>query len=265
MAVKHILGFLAFALFLFSFHYFPEKKKAYILAIVCLFPLMELHITNDQMGMFTVFDGITYYVFLYFIKDFIYTIKYSKVYVMLFFALALTLVIGALQSEFMKSAFLNAIRYLSIFFYAKILIDACLEDNRLAGTIVKCLKVVCLFSVLFLVMQLFVGLKFSFYPELNPNTQDNGMTRYPSFFFDAQVYAQFLAMSVFFFLMTTQNEKANAINRIGFFALVIVIFLTGGRAGLMGLCAGLVIVFLSASNRFRFFTLAGGARAFHHH
>lgn len=257
MAVKHILGALAFIIFFCSFHYFKDKKRSYVLLVVCLFPLMELHITNEQMGLFTVFDAITYYVVLYYFKDFVLTLRYQKVYVVLFVSLSLVLIIGALQSEFLKSAFLNAIRYISVFFYAKLLIDACRADQLFAGLIVKCLKFVCLFSIAFLIVQMIFGLKVSFYPELNPNTQDNGMTRYPSFFFDAQVYAQFLAMTVFFFLINQPHAKSSSMNKLLFFCVVIVIFFTGGRAGLMGLCAGMIIIFLSASNKFRLFTLLG--------
>jgi len=54
-------------------------------------------------------------------------------------------------------------------------------------------------------MQMIVGLRFTFYPDLNPNvTTDDGI-RYPGFFMDSQMNSQFLGMLSFLFLINFRN------------------------------------------------------------
>jgi O-antigen ligase len=113
-------------------------------------------------------------------------------------------------------------------------------------------------SIIFLGIQVAVGLKFSFYTNLNRNTFVEAL-RYPSFFQDPQKYAQFLSMCSFFFLLKTNKpSESNIRNYLFFLAVVIAMFLTGARAAFSGLCVGLAIVFLGGESKYRTVAIVGG-------
>jgi len=255
MALKHLLGFCTIILFLAYFHGSKNKNRAYILFVLALFPFIDLHITTEQFGTLSVFDAISYYILLFRIKDFVSNFNLKRIYYILFFSLAITLFIGSLQSDFVSNSLISGLKYLSVFIYGKMLIDEYKNDPAFSRLVLKFLKIICLFSVVFFFIQLKEGLGFTFYPNLNPNTQVEGLIRYPSFFFDPQVYAQFLAMCSFLFLIAinTAPLKTQFYNIALFLLIVFVIFMTGGRAGLLGFCAGLFILFISGKNKFRLF------------
>jgi O-antigen ligase len=254
MALKHILSFLTLFLFIAIFYKSKNKSKAYVSFILYAFPLMDLHLTNEPMGMFTVYDGVSLFALLYFFKDFITTLRVTSIYFLLFCVLSIVLFIGCFKSEFVYYAFISAIKSVSIFIYAKVLIDVCRNEPPFVNQVIKYLKMICLVSVIFTAIQLSIGLTFTFYPSLNPNTVDHGNIRYPGFFYDVQVHAQYLAMCSFLFLTKSDNQsiKITMVNYGLFFCLVILgLFLTGGRAGLTGLATGMLVLFLSGTNKFR--------------
>jgi len=68
----------------------------------------------------------------------------------------------------------------------------------------------------FIAMQILIGLKFTFYKDLNPNITTSDGTRYPGFFADAQVNAQYLGMLSFLFLINFKNIKKTCFGKLRF-------------------------------------------------
>lgn len=257
MVLKHILGLLSCSVFLICFHRTTDKKYVYLMTVFCLYPFVDINITNAMYGSISVFDGISFYVLIFLIRDFIFNSNPKSFYHYLFWAFLTILIIGCLQSEFVSKSILHASKYISVFVFAKLLLERLLNQPGFVKTVIKFIRIICLVSLLFVSIQFFVGLDFSFYSELHLNTVLSGMTRYPSFFFDAQIYAQYLAMTCFLFLIKNGDEtkKELLIGRIIFFAMILVLFSTGGRAGLLGLFAGLLVIFLTGKPKYRIFII----------
>lgn len=126
--------------------------------------------------------------------------------------------------------------------------DECLKDLSFIKLVIKFLKLSCLFSLTFLVIQLIIGMKFTFYSELNPNIYaglGSDTLRYPGYFQDPQKYGQYLSMLGFLFLMSRKTKpNPGILNVVLFILVVIAILLTGCRSAFLGMCIGLLIILL---------------------
>ena len=253
MEIKHILAFVIIVLFFgyFFLHKFP--RKSYLLFLLIFFPFIDLNITSDKFGSISVFHFISYFVFLFALEDFFYSSRGRNVYHVLFSVLTGLLFIGSIISEFIGNSLIEFFKYLSIFIYAKLLIDECLNDSDFIKLVIKSLKFSCILSFVFLLIQIFVGTRFSFYPDLNPNTYmglEDNVFRYPSYFQDPQKYGQYLSMLGFLFLMNRENKTTpGTLNVVLFILVVLAILLTGGRAALLGLFAGVLIIILNKKSK----------------
>ena len=105
----------------------------------------------------------------------------SNQYKFLFFSLVCILLVGCLQSEFITNSAFHLLKFCSVFIYSKLLIDECIKDPSFINRVINCLKISCILSIVFLFIQLFVGLKFTIYPSLHPNIFDGEINRFPSF------------------------------------------------------------------------------------
>jgi O-antigen ligase len=133
------------------------------------------------------------------------------------------------------------------------LIEECLKDLSFTKLIIKYLKLGCILSLVFLLIQLILGIKFTFYPDLNPNTYlglSTGALRFPSYFQDPQKYAQYLSMIGFLFLMNRETKsKPDILNIVLFILVILAIFLTGSRAAFGGMLIGLLIILLAKKSK----------------
>jgi O-antigen ligase len=101
--------------------------------------------------------------------------------------------------------------------------------------------------------QFVFGPTFSFAKTENINVAGGVSIRYPSFFQDPQKYAQFLAALSFLMFIKLSNSK-NSNQKSGVYLAVISVLsllLTGGRAGLGGWLAGLFLVLMLGSARYK--------------
>jgi O-antigen ligase len=223
------------------------------LFLLILLPFIDLNLTTEEFGSISVFDFISYLVLFFTLEDFFYFSRKNNVYYFLFLALTGLLFIGSIKSEFIGNSLFNFFKFLSVFIYSKMLIDECLKDLSFIKLVIKFLKLSCVFSLVFLLIQLIIGTNFTFYPNLNLNIYiglGSDTLRYPSYFQDPQKYAQYLSMLGFLFLMNTETKPKPGILNIMFFILVVLaIFLTGGRAAFLGLCIGLLIVLFSNKSK----------------
>lgn len=265
MAARHILSLLSLVVFLAWFLKSRFTTKSYLLGVLYIFPFIDLTVTSESLGSFTVFDAVTYLSLLFLIQDFALSLRRTRAYFFLFWLFVIILFIGCIRSEFIVNSLFSILKLLPIFIYASLFITEYYRDPSLAPAVVKGLKFTCIASIMFLAVQLFVGTKFTVYPYLNQNIFDsNGGVRYPSYFQDPQMFSQFLAMTSLLFLIKpgTDKPKTMYLNYACFFLAVLSIFLSGGRSGLLGLCVGALLILVFGENKYRLFILGCGVLAF---
>jgi O-antigen ligase len=140
--------------------------------------------------------------------------------------------------------------------FAKIVFDEFVHDENLLSRIIPWFRFMLLFSLLFLLMQLFFGTAFTFSKSPNINIDGGIVTRFPAYFQDPQKYAQFLAALSFPVLLVSHKENKYSMQGICLFVLALIALLyTGGRAALLGWVAGFFILMIFTSKRFKFILL----------
>jgi O-antigen ligase len=257
-----IIPGITLVLFILNMFYRGNTVQSCLIFTLSLLPLMDLKITSEAFGGFKVFDAICFYCFVFFFKDFI-TINLSRrnsFYFTLFVLLAVIILLGGLSSEFPARTWLSLLKVLPIFIFARFLLTECYKEAEFHSRAISALKISYITAIIFLVIQRIVGLKFTFYPGLSPNTFDKvfNLIRYPGVFFDAQAHGQFLAMGSFLFLYIDKDaSRRTVIFNYAFFILAVVgINLAGSRAAFGGFAAGLVITILIAAKNYRIYAFA---------
>lgn len=252
MKLTYILAFLSVIAFVIMFISNKTPRKFYILFPLYIFPLIDLPISPVTIGNLSVFDGVSYIAFIFLFKDFLLVEKRTKIYLFLLCLLVIILLLGSLSSEFVKTSLFNILTVFPIFIYSKSVILECSKDEKFKNKIIFCLKLAGTYAILFLIVQLLIGLNFTFYTQLNKNTQDAYGLRYPSFFQEPQKFQQFLAMLSFLCLINPrQIEKPTLKNYLAFGVLIIGMVATGGRSAFIGLFVGLLILFFILSNQYK--------------
>lgn len=247
---------------LLSFFVFFSKSKysreSYLLFNGYFLPLMSLGVTPAAFGGLQVFAALAYFAFFFFIKDFIFVSDKNKVYFYLFSGLMVILLTGSFYSEFVTNSLFSILSVLPIFIFSRLLLKELSANPDLVYKMIRTFQWSFMVAAAFIVMQMLVGIKFSFYegqgPGLNPNISDAEGIRYPGFFMDAQMNTQFLGMLSFLFLVNFKNIlKPAPINYALFSLTVIAVFLSGGRSGFLGLAAGFCFLILFMGWRMRYF------------
>lgn len=240
----------------FGIHYLYRKSlEQCLLFILYGLPVMGLLATKTNWGGFKTFDVLSLGCLLLFPKDFIQGLSTSsKTTAMIFLIFVVSLLLGSLASEFPKASMLALLQVIPAFVYCRFVVLACAKDRTFYARMLRALQFSSLVLLLFIAVQLVVGLSFTFYPILNQNTFDpqNNTVRYPGFFHDSQANGQFLAMTGFLFLYAGHGEIRVA-KRLLYVGLFLVcgggVLLSGSRSALVGLVVGLVVLFLCSGWR----------------
>jgi O-antigen ligase len=259
MELKHLLALGTIVTFVIFYILNLKREKAYLTFLLLMIPFIDLNVTPEKYGSISVFDSLSFFIIF---PTFRNLLKFSKnrfLYTFLFFFLITVIFIGAITSEFVQNATFNFIKILSIFIYCKILIAECIKDSKFVNTVIYYLKIGSVLSLVFLLIQISLGMKFTFYPDLNPNIFLDYSLRYPSFFQDPQKYAQYLSMTSFLFLMKTRKKASYFnINFLIFLLILGAIFLTGSRAAFLGLAFGIVLFIFTQKIRIWLFAIVIG-------
>lgn len=228
---------------------------------------MDQKVTPEAYGGFKVFDVISFYSLIFLIKAF-FTISLksrNNYYFLLFVAFIIIFLIGGLASAYASKTYLKVIKILPIFVFARFFLIECYKDYGFHVKAIRAIKISFLLAVGFLLIQVVVGLRFTFYPSLHPNTIDPifKIIRYPGVFYDSQAHGQFLAMGSFLFLYTKDEifKKRPYFNYFVFIIIVIGITMAGSRAAFGGFAVGLVIVFFLAAQKYRVYGILFGLLA----
>lgn len=253
----YILPGITLLLFISNIFYKGNTVSSVVLFILAFLPLMDLKITPEAFGGFKTFDAVCFYSLVFLFKDFsTIDLKHTKpFYLFLFILVCIITLLGGLASEFPANAFINVIKLLPVFIFSRFLIVECFKDETFYLKAVNALKISYVIALGFLLIQRVVGLGFTFYPELGPNTIDPafGMIRYPGIFYDSQASGQFLAMGSFLFLFIPDgtSRKMTLLNYLVFVLAIAGIALAGSRAAFGGFAMGLLVVFFLAARKYR--------------
>ncbi|MGI4020891.1 MAG: O-antigen ligase family protein [Janthinobacterium lividum] len=234
-----------------------NTPKTFLVFALCTFPFLDLRVIPEAWGGLKIFDIITFYSFFFLLKDFFSTgtNKSNNFYLLLFLIFLIVILFGSLSSEFPKSSLIQFPKIIPIFIYARFLLIECLYNTIFYNKVIKILKTIYVISLIFLVIQMIVGLAFTFYPSLHGNTFDanSGLIRYPGFFFDSQVHGQYLAIGSFLFFFTHNNmtRKEVLIHRFILMAAFFAIMVAGSRSAFGGYSVGIIVSFFLAGKRYR--------------
>ncbi len=253
----YVLAVLTLILFIFNIFYKGNTVQSCLLFMLALLPLMDLKITNETWGGFKTFDAIYFYAFIFLFKDFVTVDLRNKnnIYVFLFICLSITMLLSGLLSEFPNPTYFNIIKIFPIFIFGRFFITECLKDPSFHLKAINALKISYVTALGFLFIQTIVGLKFTFYPDLNPNTIDPvfHMVRYPGMFYDSQGSGQYLAMGSFLFLFIESNskQKSYVLNYLVFLLAIYGISLAGSRAAFGGFVMGILVLLFLGGRKYR--------------
>jgi len=244
----------------FCLYFFQKKcsREGYLLFVVYTLPLQSLGVTPEAFGSLKVFDVLAYFSFVFFIKDFMLVSKKNRIYSNLFGLLILFLLAGSLNSEFEKHSLWALLSVFPIFIYSRLLIRELAINPELQRKMIRGFLIAFFIGAFFMIMQMFFGIQFTFYQDLNPNiTTDEGI-RYPGFFGDAQLNALFLAMVSFLLLINNRAiNRPNLLNFVLFGIGMTAVLISGGRSAFLGICVGLFFLMIFFGGRVRSFLLIG--------
>ncbi|MDT7828091.1 O-antigen ligase family protein [Pricia sp. S334] len=236
--------------------------EQYLLFILYFLPLMALKVVKEDWGGFKIFDVITFFSLVFLFRRFvtISNLKRFNFYFTLFLALISIIFVGMLVSDYPENALLKLIKILPIFIFGRFLITECLINSTFHLKVINAIKFSFIVSLIFLSIQIVVGLNFTWYPNLNPNIAFSAedFIRYPGIFHDPQLHGQYLAMGSIIFLTSLKEMKRKAII-IQYFVFVSGIFaltLTASRAALAGLFVGLFVIFILVGRRYLAYIIA---------
>ncbi len=253
----YILPGVALLLFAFYIYFKGNSVSSFVLFVLFFLPFMDLKVTNEAWGGIKVFDVVSVYALIFLLKEFT-VINHDNpngFYFFLFVCFASIVLLGGLASDFPSRAYLNFFKVLPIFIFARFYLTECYKDPTFFGRSIKALKVAYLFSLSFVLIQAIVGLKFTWYPQLSPNTVDPifKINRYPGVFYDSQASGQYLALGSFLFLYVESNasRREYLLSYLVYVLAIVGISLAGSRAAFGGFALGVVIVFFMAAKRYR--------------
>lgn len=229
-----------------------HKNSVYIKFVLLALPLLAIDLFPSFVSI-TIFDFITFIYFFVFYKPRKKQVENAALYLLIFFLLTIFILFGAYQADNLTRDTTTAfIQFFSIACFVKILSEECMADKTLSGSVVFCLKITLIVSLLFLAGQFVFGTSFSIARSQNINVYGGLSTRYPSFFQDPQKYAQFLAAVSFLFLIKDkQTSKVSLNNYLLLLCTLVAIMFTGGRAAFGGWCVGVFIILVFGGSKYR--------------
>jgi len=248
-----ILKLIPYLVILLSFYTILRSKqpaKDYLLFILYFFPIIY-----SADSVYSAFQFITFFYFLYSLRNDQPLFSNSKFGISLY--ILIVFFIGALNSDFVSNSILGIVKFLPIIIFIHVLISECLKDQEFVFRIISALKFTLAISIVFLLLQIVLGLNFSLTTMDNPNITFESI-RYPGIFQDPQKHAQFLSALAFISLIKKPGDiNYSKYSYYLFGGAVVSLFLTGGRAALLGLVLGIFFIVLFSNTKVKFLGVIG--------
>lgn len=229
-----------------------NKNKIYIEYIMFCFPFIAITLM-PSIGYPTIFDITTIIFVIFFYRPRSDMGVSMKHYTYLLLAFFISLIFGGIGAESISyNSVPDLIQLICVFAFVKIVFDEIALEPVFFDQFIKLLNITVLASLVFLFGQFLFGPQFSFDKTPNINVLQGDKIRFPSFFQDPQKYAQFLSAG--FFISLIQSKTRNT-SRWTFYllpiAIIVALLFSGGRAGLLGLLLGVILIVLLGNARFR--------------
>ncbi len=173
-----------------------HRNTLYIGFILIAFPFMGIDLMPSMFSL-RIFDfiSITFLILFYKKRKKVAVNQFaSRILSFSFFMLIAVFVFNTfIGRELNASFYVSSLQLFTVAVFAKIVFDEFVHDENLLSRIIPWFRFMLLFSLLFLLMQLFFGTAFTFSKSPNINIDGGIVTRFPAYFQDPQKYAQFLA------------------------------------------------------------------------
>jgi O-antigen ligase len=252
-----IIMFLAVAVLLLFFYAMlftrEDNNKTYLKFVFIAYPFMGIDLFPGFIST-TLFVFITLIFLVFFYKRNPPTYPVSFSYFHLFLLLLFSTSIGFfLSPDLSKDSVTDSVQLLAVFFFAKVLIDEFKKAPGFRNSILNCMKVILIFSFVFLFFQFVFGPSFSIAKSQNINVAGGIAIRYPSFFQDPQKYAQYLSASSLLMLLLPGKARGKT-SQLGLLLCglsMIALLFTGGRAALGGWLLALMIILVLGNAQYR--------------
>ncbi len=248
-----ILGLVPYITLLLFFYVILKSKqppKDYLLFILYFYPIIYSADAN-----YSVFQMISYSYFIYSLRNDKPLFSNGNLFLTLYVVIIIFL--SALNSEFVSNAILGLLKFLPIIIYIQVLITECLKEEEFFYRIISALKFTLVLSFAFLFLQIILGLNFSLFVHDNPNITFESI-RYPGIFQDPQKHAQYLSAMCFIALIKKPGDaNYSKYDYYLFGGGVVSLFLTGGRAALLGLVLGIFFIVLFSDTKVKFLGALG--------
>jgi O-antigen ligase len=258
LSVLKIISFLNIALFLalmlFSRY---DKNRLYVQFVLLSFPFLAINLTPISDG----FVVASYVFILLFYRNKKTEFTNGRLYTTVTLLLIAMIITGIFVCELGPGfeTYKEFIAVIPVFIFTKVLIEECIYDHDFFYEVIRYMKIIVLFSFVFLFLQMVIGVQFSLAGSIRPNVIINGAFRYTSFLSDPQHYAQYLGVLGLICMIRKENstfkEKAFDLTLVGL-CLVGIMF-SGGRGGLFGLILGMALVLLFSKPSLKISMLVG--------
>lgn len=247
-----LLGFILYILFSRERSSFVSRYLLYVFAI---FPFLGFRILPVEMGGLTVFDALTFLS----VPVLLFFEKWKKSFHTGYFVVAaffyILIFVGGLVSSFPWVSFVESLKYLAVLIFVGCLLYQVWLDGDFVFEVLSKLRISAVFAIGFLMVQMIIGLRFSFFEPSGNAYLFDAQVRYPGMFTDPQQNAQYLAMSSFLFLAGYRNRENIIIRFLLFAVLLLAIFFTGVRAAFVGVIAGVAVLSVFGRAKFRMASL----------
>ena len=252
--ITMVLAVAVLMLFFISMLFTKEdSNRVYLKFIFIAYPFLGIDLLPSILST-TLFVFITFIFLIFFHKRKHLKFLVSFSYFNLFLLLLLSSGIGLLLSpDLSKESLTDSVQLLAVFFFANVLIEEFKLDPGFRNSVLNCMKITLLFSLVFLAFQFIFGPSFSFAKSQNINVVGGITIRYPSFFQDPQKYAQYLSASSLLMLLLPGLIKGKT-SQLGLLLCglsMIALLFTGGRAGLGGWLIGLMTIVVLGNAQYR--------------
>jgi len=258
MNLVKILGYIDFAVF-WSLMLFVKADKNRLFVKYILLSFLFLHVR--VIPEFTLFDTTVFIYFFLFYKKKPQTALDINLYAVLLGGYLVAIFFGLLKAEVGAGLnnYIEIIKIFPVFIFSRILIDECIADREFLEEVVKGCRMILLMALVFLGIQMVLGVDFRLVPTLNPNVVIVDAIRYPGIFSDPQQFSQFLGVFSYLSIMHVSKEvmmkRRNYLLVVG---AIIGILAAGGRAGLLGWMIGFALLLLFSKPKVKIGILAIG-------
>lgn len=232
------IALLFFAQDIISRKKFDERSVTFMKISGFGFPLIDLKMVPSELNS-KVFEILVFLFFIFSFKMFCSKIKkYPLLFIqILFFILILT----GLFSDFILNSLYATLKFLSYFLFLAIVYRSFRYDANLPMYL---FNLIVIYAVIFLILQLYFGLDFSLYGQLNEASIN--FSRYTSFSQDPQKMATIAYMIAVVYLgsLYSKDGRLDYLNIVFFGLIVWIALLTGSRSSCVGFIAAAVLLFI---------------------